>query len=68
MAVSHATLNRLFSNCQGELAFDHVSAEGSQTVRALQSELWAILESERTSDVITIPPRGLVIVLRRPRR
>lgn len=44
MAVSHATLNRLFSNCQGELAFDHVSAEGSQTVRALQSELWAILE------------------------
>ena len=68
MSVSHATLNRLFSNCQGELAFDHVSAEGSQTVRALQSELWAILESERTSDVITIPPRGLVIVLRRPRR
>ena len=68
MIVSHATPNRLFSNCQGELAFDHVSAEGSQTVRALQSELWAILESERTSDVITIPPRGLVIVLRRPRR
>ena len=45
MAVSHAVLNRFFSNRQGETAFNHVSDQGSGSVPALQSELWSLLKS-----------------------